>query len=301
MRRKKTKHASALLLLMALSLGLVIFYIAGCVVVPDNALVVSGSKDREVQRSAAACGPVSDLGGSDQAMAGINPEDFSILSWNSHRGSDKAWGRELVSVGGEADIILLQEAALESMLDNQLELFANEWLMATAFHYDEKEIGIFSAARVPAQTYCATREQEPLIRIPKIALAVTYPLAGLQTRLLVVNIHLVNFTITTDAMQHQIDALQDIIRNHQGPVVVAGDFNTWNSDRETLVTQKMADLGLQAVVFQPDNRVKFFNHKVDNVFYRGLLVKKSSSHRVSSSDHNPLEVHFTLAEPPRSM
>jgi endonuclease/exonuclease/phosphatase (EEP) superfamily protein YafD len=138
-----------------------------------------------------------------------------------------------------------------------------------------------------------------LIRVPKIGLAVTYPLAGLQARLLVVNIHMVNFTITTQAMQHQLEALQDIIRNHQGPVVVAGDFNTWNSKRETLVLQKMADLGLQAVTFAPDNRVEFFNRKVDNVFYRGLQVKKSLSHQVSSSDHNPLEVHFALAQAAR--
>jgi endonuclease/exonuclease/phosphatase (EEP) superfamily protein YafD len=285
---------------MMLSLGLVILYISGCVVVPDDALVVSGSKDREVQRRAAACGPDSELGGAEQAVAGINPDAFSILSWNSHRGSDEAWGRELVSFGGKADIILLQEAALETTLENQLGLFANEWLMATAFRFDEQEIGIFSAAHIPAQTYCVTKEREPLFGIPKIALAVTYSFTGLQARLLVVNIHMVNFTITTSALRHQIDALKNIIRNHHGPVVVAGDFNTWNNGRETLVAQRMADLGLQAVVFQPDHRVEFFNHKVDKVFYRGLLVKKALSHQVSSSDHNPLEVHFTLPEPARA-
>ncbi len=285
---------------MVLSIGLAVFYLVGCVVVPDNTLVASGSKDREVRRVAAACGPDGGLSGSDQAAAGIDPDDFSILSWNSHRGSDQAWGKDLVSFGGKVDIILLQEAALETMLDKRLELSANEWLMATAFRLDEQEIGIFSAARVPAQGYCTTRELEPLIRIPKIGLAVNYPLAGLQTRLLVVNIHLVNFTLGTEAMQHQIEALQDIIRTHQGPVVVAGDFNTWNNERETLVLQKMADLGLQQVTFQPDNRVDFFNRKVDNVFYRGLQVKKSLSHQVSSSDHNPLEVHFALAETAKS-
>jgi endonuclease/exonuclease/phosphatase (EEP) superfamily protein YafD len=197
-------------------------------------------------------------------------------------------------LGGKADIILLQEAALQSVLDTQLDISANQWLMATAFELDDREIGVMSAARVAPQAFCVAREPEPLFKIPKIGLAAAYPLSGLETSLLVVNIHIVNYTLNVDAVQRQIGALEQIVRDHQGPVIVAGDFNTWNDEREELVRQKMEELGMESVAFDPDHRVSFFNHKVDGVFFRGLEVIKSLSHQVESSDHNPLEVHFRL-------
>ena len=143
-----------------------------------------------------------------------------------------------------------------------------------------------------------TSEPEPLIRIPKIGLAAAYPLAGLEEQLLVVNIHLVNFTFDTRAVRHQIEALEAIVRNHEGPVIVAGDFNTWSDKREALVQEKMAELSLTAVAFDPDHRVRFLGRPVDGVYFRGLEVVRSRSHVVDSSDHNPLEVRFRLHAQP---
>ena len=283
-----------MILLIALVLGPALFYFAGCVAVPDQPIVASGSMDKELDRQSASC--ESDLDPPDlgSEAEGIDPASFAVLSWNSHRGGHKDWNRDLVSLGGEADIILLQEAALESTLDTQLDISANQWLMATAFQLDDREIGVMSAARVAPQAFCVAREPEPLFKIPKIGLAAAYPLAGQEKSLLVVNIHIVNYTINVDAVKRQIGALEQIVRNHDGPVIVAGDFNTWNDEREELVMERMEELGMSSVIFDPDHRVSFFNHKVDGIFYRGLEVTKSLSHQVESSDHNPLEVHFRL-------
>lgn len=273
-----------------------LFYFSGCVAVQDEAVVASGAMNRELDRQAALC--AADLKpGPPQQVAqegGIDPSSFKVLSWNSHRGGHKHWNRDFISLGGGADIILLQEAALEPVLNSQADLMANQWLMATAFRLDNREIGVMSAARVAPQAYCVAREPEPLFKIPKIGLAAAYPLAGLESSLLVVNIHIVNYTINVDAVQRQIGALEQIVSAHQGPVIVAGDFNTWNDERELLVRQKMTALGMVPVAFDPDHRVSFFNHKVDGMYYRGLEVTKSLAHQVESSDHNPLEVHFRL-------
>ncbi|RZW19203.1 MAG: endonuclease/exonuclease/phosphatase family protein, partial [Desulfobulbaceae bacterium] len=280
--------------LIVLALTPLIFYFSGCVAVPDQPVVASGSMDKELDRQSPSCGSILDPSEKRKETGGIDPSSFAVLSWNSHRGGHKDWNRDLIALGSDADIILLQEAALEPVLDTQLDIAANQWLMATAFHLDDREIGVMSAARVAPQAYCVAREPEPLFKIPKIVLAAAYRFAGLERSLLVVNIHIVNYTIDVDAVQRQIGALEQIVRTHEGPVIVAGDFNTWNNEREDLVLQKMNELGMSSVSFEPDHRVSFFNHKVDGVFYRGLEVTKSLSHQVESSDHNPLEVHFRL-------
>ncbi|MBT8329006.1 MAG: endonuclease/exonuclease/phosphatase family protein [Desulfofustis sp.] len=280
--------------LIVLALTPLIFYFSGCVAVPDQPVVASGSMDKELDRQSPSCGSILDPSEKRKETGGIDPSSFAVLSWNSHRGGHKDWNRDLIALGSDADIILLQEAALEPVLDTQLDIAANQWLMATAFHLDDREIGVMSAARVAPQAYCVAREPEPLFKIPKIGLAAAYRFAGLERSLLVVNIHIVNYTIDVDAVQRQIGALEQIVRTHEGPVIVAGDFNTWNNEREDLVLQKMNELGMSSVSFEPDHRVSFFNHKVDGVFYRGLEVTKSLSHQVESSDHNPLEVHFRL-------
>lgn len=294
MKIKLKSSIPATILLIAVATVPSLLYFSGCVAVPDQPVVASGSMDMELDRHSPSCG--SDLGPPEQRQetGGIDPSSFAVLSWNSHRGGHKDWNSDLIALGGKADIILLQEAALESVLDTQLDISANQWLMATAFELDDREIGVMSAARVAPQAFCVAREPEPLFKIPKIGLAAAYPLSGLETSLLVVNIHIVNYTLNVDAVQRQIGALEQIVRNHQGPVIVAGDFNTWNDEREELVRQKMEELGMTSVAFDPDHRVSFFNHKVDGVFFRGLEVIESLSHQVESSDHNPLEVHFRL-------
>lgn len=294
MKIKLKSSIPATILLITLATVPSLLYFSGCVAVPDQPVVASGSMDMELDRHSPSCGPVLDPPEQRQETGGIDPSSFAVLSWNSHRGGHKDWNSDLIALGGKADIILLQEAALESVLDTQLDISANQWLMATAFELDDREIGVMSAARVAPQAFCVAREPEPLFKIPKIGLAAAYPLSGLEMSLLVVNIHIVNYTLNVDAVQRQIGALEQIVRNHQGPVIVAGDFNTWNDEREELVRQKMEELGMTSVAFDPDHRVSFFNHKVDGVFFRGLEVIESLSHQVESSDHNPLEVHFRL-------
>lgn len=294
---KISENISAAVLFLSLAAVAVLFYFPGCVAISDQSIVVSGAMTREVDRHEVACGPRFSSTAIHAQVEGLDPLQFSILSWNAHRGIHERWNHDLISYGRDADIILLQEAALEAVLDAQFDITANQWLMASAFNLDGREIGVMSAARVMPQDYCMTRQPEPLIRVPKIALAAAYPLAGVDTQLLVVNIHLVNFTISTAAIRQQIETLENLVRNHDGPVIVAGDFNTWSQKRKALVQRKMSALGMAEVAFKPDNRVSFFNHTVDGVYYRGLEVVRSLSHQVVSSDHNPLEVHFRVAPP----
>lgn len=268
--------------------------IAGCMSIPDQAIVIIGSQDQILGREARVCTSAEAIRAETGSGYGIDPEGFSVLSWNSHKGSQPGWEDDLAIHGQAADFVLLQEAALDYELKELLRTFASEWLLAIAFQLGEDDIGILSAGRVPAHFYCAVREPEPLIKIPKVILASTYPFNGTDKELLIINVHLVNFTIGSDVVQKQAEALKDIVDNHPGPVIIAGDFNTWSETRQSLIREKMAEIGLAEVAFNPDNRVEFFKKVVDGLYFRGLEVEKAVSHLVETSDHNPLEVHFRL-------
>ena len=285
---------SLLALLLTLSLASGFLHFSGCIAIPEAAFVVSGSDDLVLQRQANTCDSGADLARLHET--GIDPAGFSVLSWNSHKGTDDNWLGDLALYAAGVDFVLLQEAALDEGLRSGLKGLSREWLMAPAFQSREKEFGILSAGNIAAVSSCALREAEPLLLIPKMILAATYPLTGRTDELLLVNVHMVNFTIGSEVVRRQLTAAADLIRKHQGPVVVAGDFNVWSEERELAVSGIMHDLGLQPVSFEPDNRSQFLTRRVDDVYYRGLEVTNSACHLVTSSDHNPLEVHFRVAQ-----
>ena len=48
------------------------------------------------------------------------------------------------------------------------------------------------------------------------------------------NLHAINFALGTDAYRAQLDAIATELSHHRGPIVVAGDFNTWNDERDAV-------------------------------------------------------------------
>jgi endonuclease/exonuclease/phosphatase (EEP) superfamily protein YafD len=89
-----------------------------------------------------------------------------------------------------------------------------------------------------------------------------------------------------------------VLAGHQGPMIVAGDFNTWSKGRMSRVNAMAIRLELSSVFFNENLKSKFFGHYVDHVFYRGLEKKNATTLTVATSDHNPLTVVFKLADEP---
>ncbi|MEE4315112.1 MAG: endonuclease/exonuclease/phosphatase family protein [Desulfofustis sp.] len=293
MQTMKTMRGQLFLVLTLAAIGALSILLSDGFAVPDHAYVLSGGQGKVSIRSSGSCG--GDGTAFAEQAVGIDPAGFSVFSWNTHKGDDPEWQRDLVSLGNDADIVLLQEAALGENLRAQLSLMDLDWQLAPAFHSAAGETGVMSISPVRPHDYCALRETEPIIRIPKMALTSTYPLHGTSEVLLVVNVHVVNFTLALDSVRSQIDEIKEMIRSHRGPVVVAGDFNTWSEARLELIDSAMAALDLQPVAFHPDHRSRFFNRTVDAVYCRGLEVVSARSYPVQSSDHNPLSVHFRIS------
>jgi endonuclease/exonuclease/phosphatase (EEP) superfamily protein YafD len=175
---------------------------------------------------------------------------------------------------------------------------AYHWDMSTAFEYRNIETGVLTASRIAPSFTCAFREKEPISRIPKSVLISRYPMSGTARELLVANIHAINFSTHNSAFQRQADRLESILEVHPGPLIVAGDFNTWNTNRKLRVNAMVKRLGLNTVQFDEDRRSRIFGRNVDHVYYRGLETTHATTPIVSSSDHNPLMVVFKLAHAP---
>jgi len=136
--------------------------------------------------------------------------------------------------------------------------------------------------------------QEPWLRTPKAISITEFALAGSSETLAVVNIHGVNFTIGVSDFTQQLEDIRVVIENHDGPVIVAGDFNSWNNGRVERVEHLSAQLGMTELTFAVDHRVTPFSHTIDRILVRGLRVIDATTEVVESSDHNPLAVRLAL-------
>ena len=282
-------------LLLLLSLSAFFLYFSGCVVISDQPNVVRSNGTETVQHVVRSCNLEQMKDEVRLPVSQLSADSFSVLSWNIHKGSDDGFHTDFIRHVNGIDILLLQEAALSSEFESWLGGDFQKWLLAVAFERQGTKIGIMAASKASPLSYCAFQEPEPYIVVPKMMLISTYPLSGSFERLLVVNVHMVNFTITSEVVRKQLRVIGEIIQAHEGPVIVAGDFNTWNNDRQTVVDEAMQKLLLEPVGFEPDHRTRFMSRAVDGIYYRGLDVLGSSTHVVESSDHNPLEVRFALA------
>jgi len=179
-------------------------------------------------------------------------------------------------------------------LQDVLQVAGHRWIMASSFIYEDNDIGVLTATRVLPVANCTQRVVEPLIRIPKSTVISWLPLGKTTQTLAIANVHAINFTLTLDAYRAQFAALVDVLAEHPGPIVLAGDFNTWSAQRFEVVQEVATRLRLTEVTYSDDRRALFMGQKVDHVFVRGLEVVASSATPVTSSDHNPVEVVLRL-------
>lgn len=226
---------------------------------------------------------------------GVTPASnkrFQLLSWNIHKGKDPNWQVDLNTLAQKKDFVLLQEATSGQQITNLLPQFERS-LHIFAFRYQEQKSGILNLSHLDADRYCLNGSLEPLIRLPKLMSAMRFPFENGKS-LLVINVHLINFDWTNHSYQKQLDGLRGLIRQHQGAVILAGDFNAWNQKRKTKLFELTDKLGLTEVQLTPDTRTTAFGYPLDYIFTRDIIVHSATSNVVKSSDHNPLELDFSL-------
>ncbi len=275
--------------------------LAGCVYVMEQNLVVSQRDNKSTIHIADNCriDPlmkpiVSTLG----HMAALDSNGFSLLSWNMQKGMREGWEEDFRRLSYNKDLLIIQEASLTDVMKSLLQEKHHHWDLALAFEYRDNKTGVLTASIVEPSFLCTFRNKEPLIRIPKTILITRYPLSDGNQVVMVANVHLINYTLTVSHLRDQLEQLETILSKHQGPLIVSGDFNTWNDERVAVVDTIASSLDLKAVTFSENYRSTVFGHNVDHIYYRGLELIKALSVKLTTSDHNPLIVKFRLNNGP---
>ncbi|MCG7498409.1 endonuclease/exonuclease/phosphatase family protein [Vibrio sp. Of7-15] len=219
---------------------------------------------------------------------------LSLLVWNIYKQQKESWQSQLQELSTDVDLILLQEASLTPSLKSAIKQAGWVANLVRAFDVLDTSAGVLSLSRSQPSSACAHTALEPWLRLPKSALLSLFPLST-QENLAVVNIHGVNFTLGTEEYHAQLSELQNALEAHQGPIIVAGDFNTWSEDRLAVVRDQVGQLGLKEVSFTDDHRTQFLTGlPLDHIFYRGLELEKAEAPKSDASDHNPMIAHFRL-------
>lgn len=222
---------------------------------------------------------------------------LNVLVWNIYKQQEVEWKTALNTLSAQSDLVLLQEASLTSELKQFVIDKSYSAELVRAFDVFDTSAGVLTLAKEPATKVCAHTAIEPWLRLPKSALLSEYPLSNGEA-LMVINIHAINFTLGTEDYKNQIEALSKEVEVHKGPLIVAGDFNSWSEARLTELTRQTQLLDLKEVIFTPDERMRFITGlPLDHIFYRGLEIKEAHSIKSNASDHNPLKVSFSLRMP----
>ncbi len=270
--------------------------LAGCIHIPAQPQVSHSSP--EVKQQPARCVPaVSLLEKGHISRHGLSPERISVLNWNMFKQSRENWSTDFDQLSQNQDLLILQEAYMNEELASVLSASPFSWTMTTTFFYRDKANGVLTASRNKSSGHCALYTKEPLIQTPKSILLSTYPIIGSEQKLLVVNVHGINFSLGLESYRQQFSDLHQVMNNHSGPLILAGDFNSWREDRQAVLDILANELSLQRVGYEGHQRITVFGNPIDHIYYRGLKVVEASSPSVTSSDHNPLLVTFRITEP----
>ncbi len=281
-----------------LAAALVVLF-AACATVPPVQQAFANGHDGVIVGSPLPCtgGPTAaEAGQAAQPLAG---PALRVLSWNLHKNDDPGWDSDLARFAADSDLLLIQEAALNAGLQRVLRDAGYDWLLASSFALNGHETGVLNAARVRPASACVQRFFEPLLQLPKSAAITRYAVNGAAQWLAVANVHSINFTLGLDEYRAQLEAIARELADHPGPVIVAGDFNTWNPTRLEVVHDVMQRMGLVSVLPSVDTRSRFLGQLVDYIFVRGLEVVHAAAPEVESSDHNPVLATLRVSDVPR--
>ncbi len=236
---------------------------------------------------AAALGRLQPLSGAE-----LDPE-LEVLSWNIQKTGREGWDSDLADVARGVHLAFIQEADRGAGIASIAEgaLFES---FARGYTTDALETGVLTLSAGLPSLRCALTAHEPWLGTPKATGITEHPLRGSDQRLLAINLHAVNFALGLADFERQFADIGIVLAEHRGPVVFAGDLNTWSESRQALVDAFMANHGLQPITFEPDLRTTAFGRALDHIYIRGLQPSAATVIPVVSSDHNALQVRLTL-------
>lgn len=221
---------------------------------------------------------------------------LNVLVWNVYKQNRESLLSELTERSQDRQLVLLQEASLDDQFLDWLQ--RSDWgsNQVSAFKAFDVSSGVLNLSRSMPKVACANLQVEPWLQLPKSGLYAEYALSNGQT-LIALNLHSVNFTIGTQEYKQQLDSFKQVLESHTGPLLIAGDFNSWSESRMAVLKQALKGYQIQEVKFTPDHRKRFVTGlPLDHIFYRGMTLEAMSTPESEASDHNPMLAEFVLGQ-----
>ena len=181
----------------------------------------------------------------------LDSANIRLLSWNTQKGGNDNWEEEFAGISGDRNLVLLQEAVPEHFSAGHYSPVPYG-SFAPGFAGPAGITGVLTLSAARPLTQCHLESREPWLRTVKATSVTEFALSDSAATLAVINVHAINFSIGVKAFSQQLEQISDVLRAHDGPVIVSGDFNTWSQDRLETV-QRMAQVaGLRTLVIQKE-------------------------------------------------
>jgi len=117
----------------------------------------------------------------------------------------------------------------------------------------------------------------------------------IEVQLPEVTVFLVHLSLRFRKRQKQIDYLHGLVRNTQGPVIVAGDFNVFRGDRELELFLGRTGLSSANCMGRPSHPSRFPKRQLDFILHSPDLEPSNFTiPSVAYSDHVPLLCDFRV-------
>lgn len=221
-------------------------------------------------------------------------DTFGVLCWNVHKNNTKNsdFKPYLEKLASKSDFFLLQESNFRNDKYFTLPNFAFDG--AANLEVRGEFYGVLTASKVEskdAQAYLS-QGKESLVG-PHKSLLVSHYVFEDGSKLLILNVHAINFR-ENNRYKKELEHFLELMQVHEGAMIIAGDFNSWNKQRMVKLHELREKLGLKTVPFKKSDFVKsFMGNHLDFIFYRGLdLLEYSVEKEHGLSDHNPLYARF---------
>jgi endonuclease/exonuclease/phosphatase (EEP) superfamily protein YafD len=229
----------------------------------------------------------------------LDPATIKVLVWNIKKAEMPLWREEFLNYTNDMDLVLIQEAYRSKLfLDTIHSIHGIGWDMGVSFinkRDGQTATGTMIGSRASSTSAFVrhSKDTEHLTNTPKSMTFAKYRLRGHEDELLVISVHAINMTGLGRFRRHLAQA-HEVIKKHKGPVIYAGDFNTWSENRLEFLYNEAAKLGLRGTDFRHGlHRMSFSDNFLDHAFVRGLRVRGAEVFKDSrGSDHRPLALEL---------
>ena len=229
---------------------------------------------------------------------------LQVVVWNTFKGRRENYYDFLAAQTADVDLILLQEFRHDPLLEaSHREMFAGRDAgMAVSFYTrpnQEAPTGVctISSVRARQTLFLLSRYVEPVTKTPKMAMCTYYPLECLdcpsEQALLVLNSHGINFRLRRPFLDQMLQ-FEAQLRQHTGPIILVGDFNTWEKGRVRILEAVARSINLTHVRF-PSGIKAVRGHELDRVYVRGgEATQQRVLANAAASDHSMLAFTLTI-------